>query len=409
MPVLVQKFGGSSVADADRIRRCAQRSADARREGAQVVVVVSAMGKTTDRLIELAHEICSRPPKREMDQLLASGEQVAVALFAMALWALGVEAVSMTGAQAGVKTDAAHTRARVRAVETQRIRAHLDAGRVVVAAGFQGVSDEGDTTTLGRGGSDTSAVILAAALRAERCEIYTDVPGVLTADPRVVPRARPIGRIAYEEMLELAWMGAKVMSPRSVLAGMLHSVPIHVLHGQLGGPGTIIQPEDKTMEHDEVTGVALKSNLGRVTLSGLPSAPGVQTRIFERLASAAILIDDIIQNELPNETVNISFTLDHGDLVDAKPVIERVLAEIGRGSIAIDVGLAKVSAVGVGMRTHTGVAARMFAVLAGAEGGPIRIQNITTSEIRISCILANEDGERAARAVHEAFGLSAPG
>jgi aspartate kinase len=421
MPLIVQKFGGSSVADADRIRRCAQRAYDTARAGNQVVVVVSAMGKTTDKLIELANEISPAPTKREVDQLLAAGEQVSIALTAIALETLGQEAISFTGAQAGILTEAAHTRARIKTIDTAMIRRQLDRGRVVVVAGFQGVTIDGQTTTLGRGGSDTTAVALAAALKADVCEIYTDVDGVYTADPRIVPDASKIEKISYEAILELASLGAKVMATRSITFGMRYNVPIHVRHSMVPDTGTMIQAETKDMEQEEVTGVALKTNLGRVTLIDLPGGAGVQGRIFAAIADAGLLVDDIIQTqsgagfqpahggqESP-QTATISFTVDHADLVDIRPILDRILADLGQGSVRVDVGLCKVSAVGVGMRTHTGVASRMFKALAetaNSAGNPgIAIQNITTSEIKISCILAKEDGELATRAVHEAFGL----
>lgn len=411
MGLIVQKFGGSSVADADRIRRCAQRAYDARRAGDDVIVVVSAMGKTTDRLIELAEEITPTPPKREMDQLLATGEQVSIALTAMALESLGQPAVSLTGPQVGFLTDAGHTRARIRSVREQVIRRHLGEGRIVVVAGFQGVAPDGSITTLGRGGSDTTAVALAATLKAARCEIFTDVDGIYTADPRLVPDARKIARISYEAIIELAAVGAKVMALRSVLLGAKFGVPIHVRHSMLPDPGTMIVPETPEMENEQVTGVALKTNLGRVFLPSLPNRPGVQSRIFAAIAEAGILVDDIIQNEVSAETMNVSFTVEHSDLADIKPVLDRILSDLSAapakglgswGAVRVDVGLCKVSAVGVGMRSHTGVAARMFRALADAD---IRIQNITTSEIKISCILAKEDGEPAMRAIHAAFGL----
>lgn len=412
MALIVQKFGGSSVADVDRIRRCAQRACDARRAGHNVVVVVSAMGKTTDKLIELAGEVSPAAPKREMDQLMAAGEQISIALTAIALETLGQDAISLTGAQAGILTESTHTKARIRTISTDTMRRHLDAGRVVVVAGFQGVTHDGQTTTLGRGGSDTTAVALAAALKADTCEIYTDVDGVYTADPRIVPDARKIERISYEAILELASLGAKVMASRSILFGMKFNVPIHVRHSMLPDTGTMITAETKDMEQEEVTGVALKTNLGRVTLTGLPGGPGVQSRIFAAVSQASIMVDDIIQSEVAPDHTNVSFTVDHADLVDIRPVLERIIKELGRGEVKVDVGLCKVSAVGVGMRSHTGVAAQMFRALAdakGAGGAGIAIQNITTSEIKISCILAKEDGEQALRAVHQAFGLGKRG
>lgn len=407
MSLIVQKFGGSSVADADRIRRCAQRALNRSREGHQVVVVVSAMGKTTDNLINLAHEITEGPTKREMDQLMAAGEQISIALMAIALETLGQPAVSLTGQQARILTEAAHTKARIRAIDPEPMRKHLGDGRVVVVAGFQGVTADGQVTTLGRGGSDTSAVALAAALNADECEIFTDVDGVYTADPRVVPSARKIDKISYEAILELASLGAKVMSTRSIFFGAKYKVPIHVRHSMLPDPGTMILPESPDMEQEMVTGLALKTNLGRVTLLNLPKRPDVQARVFAAVAAAGILVDDIIQNDQPESTA-VSFTVDHADLVDIKSTCDKIIREMGRGEVKIDLGLCKVSAVGVGMRAHTGVASKMFEALATAKtatGTGIPIQNITTSEIRISVILAKEHGEAAMRAVHDAFGL----
>jgi len=408
MGVIVQKFGGTSVADADRIRRCAQRAHDARASGNDVVVVVSAMGDTTDQLIELARGVSGSPPKREMDQLLAAGEQVSIALVAMALSELGQQAVSLTGAQCGFRTDGLHTRARITSIDRERIQGHLEKGRVVVVAGFQGISAEGEPTTLGRGGSDTSAVALAVAMGASMCEIFTDVTGVYTADRRLVPNARKLERISYEEMFELAAMGAGVMATRAVMLGMKFGVPLHVRHSQLEEAGTMIVPEVASMEAEQVTGVALKKNVGRVTMPGFPSAPGSQGRLFWAIAEAGVLVDDIIQNDVGDGEINVSFTVDEGDLADVKPVLERELRAMEGGEktrVRVDVGLSRVSAVGVGMRSQTGVAARMFAALADAEGGPVRIENVTTSEIKIACIVADADGERALRSVHDAFGL----
>lgn len=408
MGVIVQKFGGTSVADADRIRRCAQRAYDARAAGNDVVVVVSAMGDTTDKLIELADAVSAHPPKREMDQLLAAGEQVSIALVAMALHELGQEAVSLTGAQCGFLTDSAHTRAKIQSIDRPRIQKHLDLGRVVVVAGFQGISGDGEPTTLGRGGSDTSAVALAIAMEAGACEIYTDVKGVYTADPRLVPNARKLEKISYEEMFELAAMGAGVMATRAVMLGMKFGMPLHVRHSQLDEAGTMIVPEESSMEAEQVTGVALKKNVGRVTLLGFPNTPVGQSRLFWAIAEAGVLVDDIIQNEVGGEKANVSFTVDKGDLRDVEPVLKRELGAMEGASscqVKVDVGLCRVSAVGVGMRSQTGVAARMFGALADAEGGAVKIENVTTSEIKIACIVAEKDGERALRAVHDAFGL----
>ncbi len=417
MSLIVQKFGGSSVADPDRIRRCAQRAFDRAREGHQVVVVVSAMGKTTDNLINLANEITDGPPKREMDQLMAAGEQISIALMAIALETLGQPAVSLTGQQARILTESAHTKARIRQIDPGAMRQHLDAGRAVVVAGFQGVTYDADgtahVTTLGRGGSDTTAVALAAALKADECEIFTDVDGVYTADPRIVPNARKIERISYEAILELASLGAKVMATRSIFFGAKYNVPIHVRHSMLPDTGTMIVPESHDMEQEMVTGLALKTNLGRVTLMGLPARADVQSRIFASVSAAGINVDDIIQSGggaggAADGSTSVSFTVDHADLVDIKSVCDRIVRELGQGQVRIDLGLCKVSAVGVGMRSHTGVAAKMFDAMArasvnGSQGIPI--QNITTSEIKISVILAKEHGEAAMRAIHEAFGL----
>lgn len=413
MRTIVQKFGGSSVADAERIRRCAQRAYDTARAGNRVVVVVSAMGKTTDGLLDLAHQLSQRPAKRELDQLLSAGEQVSIALTAIALHELGVEAVSLTGAQCGLRTDSFYTRARIESIDTNRVNGHLDSGKIVVVAGFQGINPDGDTTTLGRGGSDTSAVALAAALKSDECEIFTDVTGVYTADPRVVPDARKLDRISYEEMFELASLGAKVMAARAMFVGMKFGVPIHVRHAMLPERGTLITQETRDMEADVVTGVALKQNIGRVTITKIPRGAGFDAKLFAAIAHAGIMVDDIIQNQLADGSRNLTFTTDHGDLGDVKPVVELTIAacssESGEkwgGTLSVDVGLARVSAVGVGMRTQSGVAARMFEALANAQGSPVNVQNITTSEIKIACIVAKEDGERAMRAVHEAFGLA---
>ncbi len=437
MGIIVQKFGGSSVADAARMRHCASRAIDARRRGHQVAVVVSARGDTTDDLIALAAELGesvargTEQNKREMDQLLATGEQVSIALMAMVLKGLGVDAISLTGAQAGIRTDASHTRARVADIDTTRLKAELDAGRVPVVAGFQGITPAGDVATLGRGGSDTTAVAIAAALGAEECEIYTDVDGVYTADPRVVPHARLRPTIGYDEMMEAASQGAKVMHLRAVELGKNFSVPIRVLHSMRHGRGTLITSDPGlSMEQQRaVSTVALKSDIGRVTLAGLPNRPGLQRTIFDRIAAAGISVDDIIQTEAlggggsgtspetgpdfikshadapPSGLCNVVFTVDKADLAEVKPLIESALTQLEHGRIHVDLGLAKVSAVGVGMQSQPGVAATMFRALAEAEGGGIRIANITTSEIKISCLVDEADGRRALRVVHDAFDL----
>ena len=406
MPTIVQKFGGTSVADPARIMRCAQRIVDARQAGHRVVAVVSAMGHTTDELIELAAKVTPNPSPREMDMLMATGEQVSVALMAMALHALGCDAVSMTGGQAGIETDGAHRKARIGAIDRGAIDRALAGGAVPVVCGFQGIGPDGSITTLGRGGSDTTAVAIAAALDVAAdggtCEIFTDVDGVYTADPRLVPGARKLRQISHEEMLELASMGAAVMHPRAVLFGEKFGVPIHVRHSQRDVEGTVIVPEELIMEDIVVVGCALKPDLGRISLKGLPRADGIQAQIFEPIAEANLSVDDIVQTEFGDATT-IAFTVEHVDIAEVKAICQSLVARLGRGEIDVEVGLAKVSAVGTGMKSHSGVASRMFRALAGAG---VRIHNITTSEIKISCIVDRPDGERGLQAVHDAFGLS---
>lgn len=410
MTTVVQKFGGSSVADAAKIKHCATRVADAVRAGKRVAVVVSAMGDTTDDLIELAAQLTQTPDRREMDQLLATGEQVSIALVAMALQAMGVPAVSLTGAQCGIRTDGVHSRARIAGIDSRRVVHEFERMRVPVVAGFQGVhlsADTGfaETTTLGRGGSDTTAVALAAALGADECEIYTDVDGVYTADPRVVEDARLLDRISYEEMMEAASQGARVMHLRAVELGRKSGVPIRVLHAMRHGPGTLICEARNVMETQQaVTTVALKTDIGRVTIAGLPNRPGVQRDIFERIGAAGISVDDIIQNDAEDGagTCTIVFTVDKTDLAEVRQIVNAAVAAIGQGTVHEDLGLSKVSAVGVGMQSQPGVAARMFQALADAG---IRIANITTSEIKISCLVDEADGKAGLRAVHAAFNL----
>lgn len=414
---VVQKFGGSSVATPAKILSCAQRVAASAADGSRVVVVVSAMGDTTDELLALAEAVGGLQNKREVDQLLATGEQVSIALLAMALRTLNVPAISLTGFQAGITTELQHGRARITDVEPGRLEAELDAGRVPVVAGFQGMAPTGDTTTLGRGGSDTTAVALAAAIKAHECEIYTDVDGIYTADPRVVPGARLLPRISYEEMLEAASQGAQVMHLRSVELGMKAGVPIRVLHAQraavggVGGGGTLIcdlATANQAMEHRKaVTTVALKTEIGRVSLEDLPNRPGVQSEVFKRVAKAGISVDDIIQHEVETgpsagKLCNLVFTVDKSDLPEITPIVDAALGVIGAGRSRVDLGLAKVSAVGAGMQSQPGVASAMFGALADAG---VTIANITTSEIKVSCIVPEADGPRALRAVHEVFGL----
>src|SRR6185437_9514357 len=403
MGLIVQKFGGSSVADAERIHRAARRAIAAKQQGNQVVVVVSAMGDTTDDLIELAKQVCANPPKREMDQLLATGEQVTIALMAMAIHAQGHGAISFTGGQIGLVTDNAFSKARIQSINKQRIFDQLTAGNIVIIAGFQGVTPEGDYTTLGRGGSNATLVAVGAVLKADVCENYTDVDGIYTADPRIVSNARKIERISYDEMLELAGLGASVLQTRAVEFAKKYNVPLHVRNSQNENEGTWIVAETANMEHIVVSGAALKKDLTRVTIKNVPDRPGIAAKIFGDIASGNIVVDDIIQNVMDDHTANISFTVEHGDLQDIKSVVERICKELGPKAMATYHGdLAKVSVVGVGMRVHTGVAQRKFKALADAA---INIQNITTSEIKISCIIDKEQGPKALQIVHNAFEL----
>ena len=406
MATIVQKFGGTSVGDPVRIERCARRVQAALAVGHRVAVVVSAMGDTTDDLIGLAARVHEGASPREMDQLMATGEQVSASLMAMALDRLGIAAVSLTGAQAGIHVTDAYRKARIRAIDGTRLRQELDAGRVPVVCGFQGLTPDGDVATLGRGGSDTTAVALAAALDVGRephgcCEIFTDVDGVYTADPRLVANASRLAATGYEEMLELAALGAGVMHARAVMFGGRYGVPIHVRHSQRPEPGTLIVREYPGMEDNVVVGCALKTDLGRVSLRRIPNNSGVQATIFAAIAEANVLVDDIVQTEF-GDMASISFTVDHSDLNEVKIAASQVLDRLGMGELAFEIGLAKVSAVGTGMRSHTGVASRMFAALGEAR---IPIHNITTSEIKISCIVPRQEGQRALQAVHDAFNL----
>jgi aspartate kinase len=365
--------------------------------------VVSAMGDTTDNLIALAGQVCPNPTKREMDQLLATGEQVTIALMAMAMHAQGQEAISFTGGQVGLMTDNAFSKARIQSINKQRIFDQLNAGRIVIIAGFQGITPQGDYTTLGRGGSNATLVAVGAVLNADVCENYTDVDGIYTADPRIVKNARKIDRISYDEMLELAGLGASVLQTRAVEFAKKYNVPLHVRNSQNENEGTWIVAETRNMEHIVVSGAALKKDLTRVTIKSVPDRPGIAAKIFGDIAANNIVVDDIIQNVMDDNTAHISFTVEHGDLLDIKPVVDTLCKELGAKTAPIYHGdLAKVSVVGVGMRVHTGVAQRMFKALADAK---INIQNITTSEIKISCIIDKEQGPKALQIVHDAFEL----
>jgi len=406
MGLIVQKFGGTSVADAEKIYRAARRAVRAKLDGNQVVVVVSAMGDTTDRLIDLARQISDNPPRRELDMLLSTGEQVSIALMAMAINELGHEAVSLTGGQVGLITDNVHTKARIKKIQADRLRRYLEQGKIVVVAGFQGVDEDFNITTLGRGGSDTTAVALAAVLNADLCEIYTDVDGVYTADPRLVPEARKIDCISYDEMLELASLGAKVMHSRSIEFAKKYNVVVHVRSSLTDAPGTYIMAEYPGMEDVVVRGATLRKDLARVVLVGVPNRPGVAAQIFARLADHHIIVDDIIQNVYEQgREANIGFTIEKSDLAEAQRVCEEIVAELNLRGFEIDENVAKVSIVGVGMRSHTGVAAKMFRALAEAK---INIENISTSEIVVGCIVRRDDAEKALKVVHKAFDLDKP-
>jgi len=395
------KFGGTSVADADRIRAAAQRAIETRNAGHQVVMVVSAMGKSTDRLVSLAAQITDNPSKREMDQLLATGEQVTISLVAMALETMGSSAISFTAGQIGIITDAVHTKAKIKSIDVKRLQTALDDGMIAIVAGFQGVTESGAITTLGRGGSNVTLVAIAAALGAEVCENYTDVDGIFTADPRIVPNARKIKTISYDEMLELASLGANVLHNRAVEFAKKYNVPIHVRNSQNKKKGTMIVAETESMERIVVSGVALKDELARITLRNTPDRPGVAASIFQTIATNDIVVDDIIQTISDSNQATVAFTVDISELPETKKVVEQLCRDLDCEAVIED-NLAKVSAVGMGMRVHTAVAERMFAALAA---GKINIQNITTSEIKISALIDRADGPQALRLVHDAFDL----
>jgi len=402
--IVVMKFGGTSVAGPDEIKRAARRIVAAREAGKSVVAVLSARGKTTDELVEMAREISERPDPREMDMLLSTGERISCALCAMAINDLGHRAISLTGSQAGIVTDSSHTKARIIDVKADRIKAALGEGSVVLVAGFQGVStDSRDVTTLGRGGSDTTAVALAAALGAEVCEVYTDVAGVFSADPRIVSDARKLPVVSFEEMLEMAASGAKVLQLRAVEYARNHGIPIHCRSSADDGVGTLVVSEDETMERPLVTAVTHSTDEARVTLTGVPDEPGVAGRIFTALAGANVNVDVIIQNEpvSHSEGADLSFTVERDDLAVAKDTIEALDTGVG---IEQNDKIGKVSIVGAGMRSHPGVAAKVFSTLGDHK---INIEMISTSPIKISCVIAADSVPVAVEALHKAFGLGA--
>jgi aspartate kinase len=403
MALIVQKYGGTSVGNTDRIKNVAARVAKYHAKGDKIVVVVSAMSGVTDGLIKLAKDIAPLPSEREMDMLLATGEQQTIALTAIALHALNIPAVSMTGAQAGIVTDGVHTKARIHNITPKQVHERLNAGQVVIVAGFQGETKDGQITTLGRGGSDLTAIALAAALKADLCQIYTDVDGVYTTDPRIVPTAKKLPEISYDEMLELASLGAKVMQSRSVEFAKKFGVVFEVRSSLNDNPGTIVKEETKSMEDVVVRGVALDKNQAKVTLVGVPDKPGVAARIFKALGDATVNVDMIIQN-ISHGTVapatDISFTADKPDLLKAQKVIEGLKKEIGYREVITAEKIGKLSIVGVGMKSHTGVAGKLFETLAN-EG--VNIDMISTSEIKISVVIDLAKGEQAVKAVHAAF------
>ena len=402
MALIVQKYGGTSVADPDRMRAVAENVAFTRRHGHDVIVVPSAMGKTTDNLIKLANDVSRTQPGREMDMLITTGERISMALLCMALADLGIEAVSFTGSQAGIITDSVHMKAKIVEVKGDRVREALAAGKVCVVAGFQGISVEKEITSLGRGGSDTTAVALAASLGADSCEIYTDVTGVFSADPRIVPQARKLAHVNFEEMLEMAGAGSKVLALRSVEFARNHNVPIHVRSAFTWEPGTWVTDQEPTMEEPIISGVVTDTSESRVTIVDVPDRPGISATLFEPLAAANVNVDMIVQNTSHNGATDISFTVPKADMVGVESIVSRVAAEVGARGVDHDADIAKISLVGAGMKTSPGIAAKMFRTLADES---VNILMISTSTIRISVVTAAVDLERAARALHTAFGL----
>ncbi len=407
MALIVQKFGGTSVGSPERIQQVAEKIAKFRAAGDDIVVVVSAMSGETNRLLALAKQVCARPSLREMDVMIATGEQVTIALLAIALNKIGVPAVSFTGAQVPIVTDSEHGKARILSINEAKVAEQLKAGKVMVVAGFQGVDEQGNITTLGRGGSDTTAVALAAALKANECHIYTDVDGVYTTDPRVVPRAQRLDRITFEEMLEMASLGSKILQLRSVEFAGKYNVPLRVLHSFQEGPGTLITTDDKedSMEQPIISGIAFNRDEAKLTIRGVPDTPGVAFKILGPISAANIDIDMIVQNVAQDNTTDFTFTVNNVDYDKALDVLQATALEIGAGKVSGTTSIAKVSIVGVGMRSHPGVASCMFEALAKEN---INIQMISTSEIRVSVVIDEKYVELAVRALHTAFGLDAP-
>jgi aspartate kinase len=400
MALIVQKYGGSSVADAEKIKNVAGRIARARDEGNEVVVVVSAMGDTTDELIELAYQISENPDSRELDVLLSTGEVVSSTLLAMSLHGMGYPAISLSGAQAGIRTDSAYSRARILQIEPKRVVRELEKGNIVIVAGFQGMTEDMDVTTLGRGGSDTTAVALAATLGAEVCQIYTDVEGVYSADPRLVPEAECLDEIHYEEMLELATYGANVMHPRAVELGELFHIPILVASSFTDKPGTLIHGGVSMEVRNKARSIAHNLNVGKITVVGVPDRPGIAATIFEPLAKAGVSVDTIVQNASIQGITDLTFTVFKSDLARAMEVVKPIATQIGARECASDDKLGEVSIIGTGMQNTPGFAARMFSTLSEKN---INIQLITTSEIRITCIINADEVKEAVRALHRAF------
>ena len=405
MAIIVQKFGGTSVADAEKIRRAAKRVIKAVEKGFRVVVVASARGKQTDQLVADALELNPNPPKREMDQLLSTGEQQSVSLFAMTLDAMGYSAISFTGSQIRMMTDSVHTKARIISIDTERIHRQLEQGKVVIVAGFQGIDEHENITTLGRGGSDTTGVALAAALGAKICEIYTDVDGIYTADPRIFKSAVKMKRISYDEMLEMASLGAGVMHPRAIEFGKKYDVTIHVRSSSEDTDGTIIIHEVPQMEGVVVSGATIQRDMAKIGLVGVDNVPGNAAKIFAHLAKAKVVVHDIVQTELSPEKANLSFMIGISDLTAAKEAVEQIKNEVNCQSVFAREDIAEVSVVGVGMRSHYGVAETMFEALAEAK---VNIDSITTSEIRISCTVDEDQAEKALKAICGAFDLHKP-